>query len=172
MRTLPLRRGSRVPVVAAEWYDAFGVVTRGQVQLELRDGELGPVLGRDAGFWLRGTGVRALRNPGRRTAMVRIVTPGPRPSAASQHTPHVNYRVMENDMDNMNDAGLVAGPASGPTSRARRETMAAERSGQPAAGSVGGVSGLRRGRRGGGACVPSAGGWVAPLHPDAGTARG
>jgi hypothetical protein len=79
VRTLPLRSGSRVPVVAAEWYDAFAVVTHGQVQLVLRNGELGPVLGRDAGFWLRGTGVRALRNPGRRTAMVCIVTPGPDP---------------------------------------------------------------------------------------------
>ena len=75
VRTLALRGGARVAVVAAEWYDAFGVVTRGRVQLELRDGEPGPVLGRDAGFWLRGTGVRALRNPGRRTARVRIVTP-------------------------------------------------------------------------------------------------
>ena len=56
--------------------DAFGVVTRGRVQLELRDGEPGPVLGRDAGFWLRGSGVRALRNPDRCTARVRIVTPG------------------------------------------------------------------------------------------------
>jgi hypothetical protein len=76
VRTLALRGGARVTVVAAEWCDAFGVVTRGRVQLELRDGEPGPVLGRDAGFWLRGTGVRALRNPGRRTARVRIVTPG------------------------------------------------------------------------------------------------
>ena len=75
MWTLALRGGARVAVVAAEWCDAFGVVTRGRVQLELRDGEPGPVLGRDAGFWLRGTGVRALRNPGRRTARVRIVTP-------------------------------------------------------------------------------------------------
>ena len=74
MWTLSLRGGARVAVVAAEWCDAFGVVTRGRVQLELRDGEPGPVLGRDAGFWLRGTGVRALRNPGRRTARVRIVT--------------------------------------------------------------------------------------------------
>jgi hypothetical protein len=73
--TLTLRGGARVAVVAAEWRDAFGVVTRGRVQLELRDGEPGPVLGRDAGFWLRGTGVRALRNPGRRTATVRIITP-------------------------------------------------------------------------------------------------
>ena len=75
MRTLALPAGARVAVVAAEWYDAFGVVIRGRVQLELRDGEPGPVLGRDAGFWLRGTGVRALRNPGRRTATVRIITP-------------------------------------------------------------------------------------------------
>ena len=75
MWTLALRGGARVAVVAAQWCDAFGVVTRGRVQLELRDGEPGPVLGRDAGFWLRGTGVRALRNPGRRTARVRIVTP-------------------------------------------------------------------------------------------------
>jgi hypothetical protein len=73
---LALRGGARVAVVAAEWCDAFGVVTRGRVQLELRDGEPGPVLGRDAGFWLRGTGVRALRNPGRSTARVGIVTPG------------------------------------------------------------------------------------------------
>jgi hypothetical protein len=63
-------------VVAAEWCDTFGVVTRGRVQLELRDGEPGPVLGRDAGFWLRGSGVRALLNYGRRMARVRIVTPG------------------------------------------------------------------------------------------------
>ena len=72
---MALRGGARVAVLAAPWYDAFGVVTRGRVQLELRDGEPGPVLGRDAGFWLRGTGVRTLRNPGRRTARVRIVTP-------------------------------------------------------------------------------------------------
>ncbi|WP_426511082.1 hypothetical protein ACPPVO_10855 [Dactylosporangium sp. McL0621] len=78
MRTLTLRAGARVAVVAAEWRDAFGVVVRGRVQLELRDGAPGPVLGRDAGFWLRGTGVRALRNPGRRTATVHIVTPGHR----------------------------------------------------------------------------------------------
>ncbi len=75
MRTLALPGGARVAVDASEWRDAFAVVTSGRVQLELRDGEPGPVLGRDAGFWLRGTGVRALRNPGRRTARVRIVTP-------------------------------------------------------------------------------------------------
>lgn len=75
MHTLTLRCGARVAVVAADWRDAYGVVTRGRIQLELRDGEPGPVLGRDAGFWLRGTGVRALCNPGRRTARVRIVTP-------------------------------------------------------------------------------------------------
>lgn len=90
MWTLALRGGARVAVVAAQWCDAFGVVTRGRVQLELRDGEPGPVLGRDAGFWLRGTGVRALRNPGRSTARVRIVTPGSGPSHASQHTPHAS----------------------------------------------------------------------------------
>ena len=60
---------------AAQSCDAFSVVTRGRVQLELRDGEPGPILGRDAGFWLRGTGVRALRNLGRRTVRVGIVTP-------------------------------------------------------------------------------------------------
>ncbi len=48
MRTLALRGGARVAVVAAESYDAFGVVTRGRVQLELREGEPGPVLGSDA----------------------------------------------------------------------------------------------------------------------------
>ena len=95
MWTLALRGGARAAVVAAEWSAAFGVVTRGRVQLELRDGEPGPVLGRDAGFWLRGTGVRALRNPGRRTATVRIVTPKPEPSHARQHTPYISYRMTE-----------------------------------------------------------------------------
>jgi hypothetical protein len=93
--TLALRGGARVTVIAAEWYDAFGVVTRGRVQLELRDGEPGPVLGRDAGFWLRGTGVRALRNPGRRTAMVRIVTPRQGPCHAGQHTLYASYGNLE-----------------------------------------------------------------------------
>ncbi|MFI0486606.1 DUF6069 family protein [Actinomadura sp. 9N215] len=114
MRTLALRGGGRVAVVDAEWSDAFGVVTRGRVQLELRDGEPGPVLGRDAGFWLRGTGVRALRNPGRRTARVRIVTP----TAARRPThPNANHPMIEDDMNSMNDTGVVAGPASGQTSR-------------------------------------------------------
>ncbi|MGI5521457.1 DUF6069 family protein [Micromonospora sp. CA-259024] len=63
MRTLALRGGARVAVVAEEWCDAFGVVTRGRVQRELRDGAPGPVLGHDAGFWLRGTGVRSLVPP-------------------------------------------------------------------------------------------------------------
>ncbi|MEV3923246.1 DUF6069 family protein [Actinomadura coerulea] len=116
MRTLALRGGGRVAVVAAEWHDAFLVVTRGRVQLELRDGEPGPVLGRDAGFWLRGTGVRALRNPGRRTARVRIATPRPGPPHTGPHT----YRMRRNDMDSMNDAGAVAGTASGRTGRAPR----------------------------------------------------
>jgi hypothetical protein len=73
--TLALWGGARVAVVAAQWGDAFGVVSRGRVQLELGDGEPGPVHGRDAGFWLCGTGVRALGNPGRSTATVRILTP-------------------------------------------------------------------------------------------------
>lgn len=75
MWTLALRGGERVTVVPGEWSDVFGVVTRGRVQLELRDGEPGPVLGRDASFWLRGTGVRALRNPDRRPARVGFVKP-------------------------------------------------------------------------------------------------
>ncbi|MFC4112856.1 DUF6069 family protein [Nonomuraea zeae] len=103
MRTLALRGGARVAVVAAEWRDAFGVVTSGRVQLELRDGEPGPVLGRDAGFWLRGTGVRALRNPGRRTARVRIVTP----RAQGRHMPGNTSRtpVTERRRNDMNDTG-------------------------------------------------------------------
>jgi hypothetical protein len=106
--TLALRRGARVAVVATQWRDAFGVVTRGRVQLELRDGSPGPVLGRDAGFWLRGTGVRALRNPGRRTAKVRIVTP----------VRHVSNE--RNAMNSMHDTGALAGPATGRTRPARR----------------------------------------------------
>ncbi|MET8007195.1 DUF6069 family protein [Nonomuraea glycinis] len=114
MRTLALRGGARVAVVAAEWCDAFGVVTRGRVQLELRDGEPGPVLGRGAGFWLRGTGVRALRNPGRRTARVRVVTPRAKrpPQRRNRHTPVIER--WRNDMSSMNDTG---GVAAGRTSR-------------------------------------------------------
>jgi hypothetical protein len=83
--TLALRGGARVAVVAAKWCDAFGVVTRGRVQLELRGGS-GPVLGHDAGFWLRGTGVHALRDPGRSRARMRIVTPRAR-TVTGQSTP-------------------------------------------------------------------------------------
>ncbi|HEU5108569.1 MAG TPA: hypothetical protein VFT95_08440, partial [Micromonosporaceae bacterium] len=75
--------------------DAFGVVTRGRVQLELRDGQLGPVLARDAGFWLCGTGVRALRNPGRRLARVRIFTPGDRTVTCPSTHSYASYRTTE-----------------------------------------------------------------------------
>lgn len=98
-RTLALPGGARVPVVAAQWHHAYGVVTRGRVQLELRDGAPGPVLGRDAGFWLHGTGVRALRNPGRRTATVRILTP--------------HLEAGRNDMISSTDTGIVPGRAHG-----------------------------------------------------------
>jgi hypothetical protein len=119
VRTLTLRGGARVAVVAAQWRDAFGVVTRGRVQLELRDGEPGPILGRDAGFWLRGTGARALRNPGSRTARVRIVTP----RTATPQSTHPVRPVTErwrNDMSSRNDTQVVAGPASRQTSRPHR----------------------------------------------------
>lgn len=119
MRTLTLRGGARVAVAADEWRDAFGVVTRGRIQLELRDGEPGPVLERDAGFWLRGTGVRALRNPGRRTAELRIVTPRARTVTRQSTHPYASHRPMEDDMNSMHDTGAVAGPASGQTSRLR-----------------------------------------------------
>ena len=92
MWTLALRGGARVAVVAVDWCDAFGVVTSGRVQLELRDGEPGPVLERGAGFWLRGTGVRALRNPGRATARVRIVRPG-----HDRHLPTTPVRLLLSD---------------------------------------------------------------------------
>jgi hypothetical protein len=96
VRTLALRGGERVPVVVAEWWDAFGVVIRGRVQLELRDGKPGPVLRCGAGFWLRGTGVRTLRNPGRRTARVRILTRRDAPGATYLHLyPYASYRKME-----------------------------------------------------------------------------
>ncbi len=98
-RTLALPGGTRVPVVAARWHHACGVVTHGRVQLELRDGTPGPVLGRDAGFWLRGTGVRALRNPGRRTATVRILTP------------HLDAR--RNDMISSTDTAVTVGRPRG-----------------------------------------------------------
>jgi hypothetical protein len=88
VRTLALKGGARVPVVAAEWCDALAVVTRGRVQLELRDGEPGPVLGRDAAFWLRGTGARALRNPDRRPATVHIFTPTSSPTMEERHEQH------------------------------------------------------------------------------------
>lgn len=121
MWTLTLRRGARVAVVPAQWRDAFGVVTHGRVQLELRDGEPGPVLGRDAGFWLRGTGVRALRNPGRRTARVRVVTPRAA-TRARPSTPAVSP--LPNDggttMTSTNDIEVGAGPAPGRTTHTHR----------------------------------------------------
>ncbi|TMR00008.1 hypothetical protein ETD83_17735 [Actinomadura soli] len=120
MRTLTLRGGARVAVVPAEWCDAFGVVTHGRVQLELRDGEPGPVLGRDAGFWLRGTGVRALRNPGRRTARVRIVTPRATTGTRQSTHPYASHPMIEDDMNSTNDTGAVAGPASGQTGHTHR----------------------------------------------------
>ncbi|WP_229791863.1 DUF6069 family protein [Micromonospora fulviviridis] len=86
------------------------------MRLELRDSEPGPVLGRDAAFWLRGTGVRALPNPGRRRARVRIVAA----SHASQHTPTPVTEYWRNDMTSMNDTGGIAGPASGQTSHRLR----------------------------------------------------
>jgi hypothetical protein len=92
VRTLALPGGARVEVIAAEWRRAFAVVASGRVQLELRDGEPGPVLGRHAAFWLHGTGVRALRNPGRRTATVHIVTPRTatriQPTIVEEHHDH------------------------------------------------------------------------------------
>ncbi|MCD7438299.1 hypothetical protein K4B79_08645 [Streptomyces lincolnensis] len=112
MWTLELRGGARVAVVAGQWYDAFGVVTRGRVQLELRDGEPGPVLGRDAGFWLRGTGVRALRNPGLRTATVRIVTPGARTATGRRSL----RRAGRGDGGDAENAGAAA---VGPSRRRR-----------------------------------------------------
>ncbi|MFE9193547.1 DUF6069 family protein [Micromonospora sp. NPDC007208] len=115
MWTLTLRGGARAAVVTAEWYDAFGVVTSGRVQLELRDGEPGPVLGRDAAFWLRGTGVRALRNPGRRTARVRVFTPG---AVTRQSTHPVRQPRHEgDDVNSTKDTEIVVGPASGQPSR-------------------------------------------------------
>lgn len=78
MRTLTLRCGARVVVDSGdtgEWSRALGVVVSGRVQLELRDGEPGPVLGPDTSFWLRGTGVRALRNTGQDTVTLHVITP-------------------------------------------------------------------------------------------------
>jgi hypothetical protein len=74
VRTLALRGGARIPIDPADWSDALFVVTRGRILLERSDGTPGPVLGRDAAFWIRDTGVRALRNPGARAATVRILT--------------------------------------------------------------------------------------------------
>ncbi|MEU9397850.1 hypothetical protein AB0D86_48770 [Streptomyces sp. NPDC048324] len=89
MRTLALRGGARI---AAEWSDAFSVVTRERVQLKLRDGEPGPVLGRDAEFWLRGTGARALRNP----AVARRGCPQGQDRHMPVDTPpYAGYRMME-----------------------------------------------------------------------------
>ena len=95
MRTLALRDGARVTVVAAEWCDAYGIVTRGRVQLELRDGEPGPVLGRDAGFWFRGTGVRPAEIRPSHGEGAHRHPPGPRPSHASHHAAHASNRMTE-----------------------------------------------------------------------------
>jgi hypothetical protein len=106
--TLALRGGERVAVVPGEWSDAFGVVTHGRVQLELRDGEPGPVLGPDADNATRaGTPLRrrvlAPRHRRPRPAESRPshgegahrLPPGPWPSPVSQHTSYDSYRMME-----------------------------------------------------------------------------
>jgi hypothetical protein len=49
-----------------------------------------------------------------------ILTPRARPSHASQHTPYASHRTMEDDMNSMNDTGVVAGSASGQTSHTHR----------------------------------------------------
>jgi hypothetical protein len=119
--TLALRGGERVAVVTAEWSDAFGVVSSGRVQLELRNGEPGPVLGRDAGFWLRGTGVRALQNAGRRTARVRILTPTARTVNGRSRPPRAPATERwRSDMHSTKDSGVVAAPASDRTSYTHR----------------------------------------------------
>ncbi|CAL9346149.1 hypothetical protein SUDANB121_00382 [Nocardiopsis dassonvillei] len=122
MRTLALRGGARIAVVAAEWHDAFCLVTGGRVQLELRDGEPGPVLERGAGFWLRGTGVRALRNPGRRTARVGVITApgsrGPRIPVTPPRTPMTQRR--RNGMNSTKETGTAAAGRTGRPHRLRR----------------------------------------------------
>ncbi|MEV1073605.1 hypothetical protein [Micromonospora parva] len=113
MRTLTLPGGARAAVVGAQWSDAFAVVISGRIQLELRDGQPGPVLGRDAGFWLRGTGVRALRNPGRRTATVRVCTPRdvPRQSTSPVRQLTVDGDAMTSTKDTQSLSRHRASPA-------------------------------------------------------------
>lgn len=92
MRTLALPAGARVAVDPMEWNDALGVVTAGRLQLSLRDSQPGPVLECGAAFWLRGTGVRALRNVGPTTARVVVITP--RPSVVTSR-PHESQTPFE-----------------------------------------------------------------------------
>ena len=93
MRTLALRGGARVPVVAAEWYDAFGVVTHGRVQLELRDGEPGRSSGATPGS---GSAAPASAPCGTRAVVRRgCASSRPGPPPAGQHTQYANYLMEE-----------------------------------------------------------------------------
>ncbi|MFE7708076.1 hypothetical protein ACFU6I_20280 [Streptomyces sp. NPDC057486] len=78
MRTLTLCGGARVAVIAAQWCDAFGVVTCGRVQLELRDGEPGPVLVPLIEVEARATAARRIREAKGGTS-----TPSPSPARPS-----------------------------------------------------------------------------------------
>ena len=117
MWTLALRGGARVAVVAAEWCDAFGVVTRGRVQLELRDGEPGPVLGRGATASPGRSSDAAPGSGSAAPASAPCGTPGRVNTSPVRQLPNDGGT---NDMNSMKDSGVVAGPASGQTSHTHR----------------------------------------------------
>ncbi|MEE3922223.1 hypothetical protein V2I01_39805 [Micromonospora sp. BRA006-A] len=74
--TLALPGGARVPVVAAQWHHAYGVVTRGRVQLGCATAPRAGPRPRRRFLAARHRRTRAA-HPGRRTATVRILTPTP-----------------------------------------------------------------------------------------------
>ena len=72
------------------------------------------------GCWLGGSGVRALQNPDRSTARVRIVTPRARTVTCPSTHPVRKLPNERNDMNSLNDSGVVAGPASGQRGHTQR----------------------------------------------------
>jgi hypothetical protein len=73
LRAVSVAPGGERPYDAAEWRDVLVVVGRGRVELESRSGRR-HAFGRGETLWLSGLPLRAVRNPGRETAVLIAVS--------------------------------------------------------------------------------------------------
>jgi quercetin dioxygenase-like cupin family protein len=73
LRTVAVPPGGEHQYDAEEWRDVLVVVERGRVELESRAGRRHS-FGRGETLWLSGLPLRAVRNPGRETAVLIAVS--------------------------------------------------------------------------------------------------